>query len=431
MFGDAGLVADDLLRAQRDARRALGRQRQRLVAAVGVQRLRAAEHRRHRLHRDADDVVVGLLRGQRAAGGLRVEAQLLRARIGRAEAIFHDPRPQPPRRAELRDLLEEVVVRVEEERQPLPERIDVEPGLARRLDIGDRVGERERDFLHRRRSRFADVIPADRDRVPLRHFALAEREDVRDDPQRGLRRIDVGAARDVFLQDVVLNRARQLLRRHALALADRDVQRQQDDRRRVDRHRRRHLVERDAVEQRRHVVDRIDRHADAPDFARRQVVIAVVADLRRQIERDAQAADALRQQVAIALVGFRRGAEAGVLPHRPQPAAIHRRLDAAGERKFAWKGKVALGIERDQIFGPVKGFTGSFDGARRNLASYWLSVCLVGFFYLGFFRRDPQRSQEAAIVDRHVERLARDQRLRRPARPWPWRPRLRSGAVRD
>ena len=79
--------------------------------------------------RDAHDVVVGLLRGQRAAGGLRVEAQLLRARVGRAEPLLHDPRPQPPRRPELRDLLEEVVVRVEEERQPLAERVDVEPGV--------------------------------------------------------------------------------------------------------------------------------------------------------------------------------------------------------------------------------------------------------------------------------------------------------------
>ena len=129
---DAGLGGDDLLRAQRDARRFLGRQRQRLVAAVAVQRLRAAEHRRQRLQRDADDVVVGLLRGQRAAGGLRVEAQLLRARIRRAEPVAHDARPQPPRRAELRDLLEKVVVRVEEEREALPERVDVEPGVDRR-----------------------------------------------------------------------------------------------------------------------------------------------------------------------------------------------------------------------------------------------------------------------------------------------------------
>ena len=79
----AALVRDDLLRAQRDARRFLGRQRQRLVAAVAVQRLRAAEHRRQRLQRHPHDVVVRLLRGERAAGGLRVEAQLLRPRVGR------------------------------------------------------------------------------------------------------------------------------------------------------------------------------------------------------------------------------------------------------------------------------------------------------------------------------------------------------------
>ena len=40
------LVGDDLLRAQRDAHRVLGRNRERLVHAVGVQALGAAEHGR-------------------------------------------------------------------------------------------------------------------------------------------------------------------------------------------------------------------------------------------------------------------------------------------------------------------------------------------------------------------------------------------------
>ena len=80
-----------------------------------------------RLQRDPHDVVVRLLRGQRAAGRLGVEAQLLRARIGRAEAVAHDARPQAPRRAELGDLLEEVVVGVEEERQPLAELLTSSP----------------------------------------------------------------------------------------------------------------------------------------------------------------------------------------------------------------------------------------------------------------------------------------------------------------
>ena len=165
--------------------RVFGGQRQRLVAAVGVQRLRAAEHRGQRLQRDAHDVVVGLLRGQRAAGRLRVEAQLQRPRVGGAEAVAHDPRPQAAGGAELGDLFEEVVVGVEEERQPLAERVRRRarrrPPPARRRCA---LAQRERHLLHRRRAGLADVVAADRDRVPLRHLALAVGEDVGDDPQR-------------------------------------------------------------------------------------------------------------------------------------------------------------------------------------------------------------------------------------------------------
>ena len=217
-----------------------------------------------------------------------------------------------------------------------PKRFDVEPGVERRLHVRDRVGEREGDLLDRRRAGFADVIPADRDRVPV--AAARARSNakmsvtIRSDGRGG---IDVGAARDVLLEDVVLNRARQRRGGDALPSRDGDVEREQDDRRRVDRHRRRHAVERDAVEELRHVLDRVDRDADAADLARGQRVVGVVAHLRRQVEGDAQAADALREQVAVAPVRLGGGAEPGVLPHRPEPAAVHRRLDAAGEREGA------------------------------------------------------------------------------------------------
>ena len=200
--------------------------------------------------------------------------------------------------------------------------------------------ERERHFLDRGRARLADVIAADRDRVPVRELALAEGEDVGDDPERRARRIDVGAARDVFLEDVVLDRPRQPRQAHTLPPRDRDVQRQQDDRSRVDRHRRRDAIERNAVEQRRHVVDRVDRDADPPHFALRERVVRVVAHLGRQIEGDAQAVDALGEQIPIAGVGFGGGAEPGVLAHGPQPAAIHGRLDATGVRKFTRKAEI-------------------------------------------------------------------------------------------
>ena len=67
----------------------LGGQRERLVQGVGVQRLGAAQHRRERLDRRAHDVVDRLLGGQRAAGGLGVEAQHPGARVPGAVALAH------------------------------------------------------------------------------------------------------------------------------------------------------------------------------------------------------------------------------------------------------------------------------------------------------------------------------------------------------
>ena len=79
--GGAGLVGEHLLGAQGDPGRALGRQRQRLVEAVGVQRLGAAADGGEALQGDADDVDLGLLGLQRDAAGLGVEADLHRVRV--------------------------------------------------------------------------------------------------------------------------------------------------------------------------------------------------------------------------------------------------------------------------------------------------------------------------------------------------------------
>ncbi len=83
-----------------------------------MQRLRAAQDGGQRLNGDPDDVVLRLLSRQSAAGGLSVEAQLEGILVLGSETLSHDLSPQPPRRAELGHLLQEVVVHVEEERQP-------------------------------------------------------------------------------------------------------------------------------------------------------------------------------------------------------------------------------------------------------------------------------------------------------------------------
>src|SRR5439155_5013103 len=106
-----------------------------------------------------------------------VEAKLPRPRAFRLEPVAHHMRPDSTRRAVLRDLLEEIAVRVEEEGQPRREGIDVESGVDAVLHILDAVAQREGELLRGGGARFADVVPAHRDGVPARHTLDAEGED--------------------------------------------------------------------------------------------------------------------------------------------------------------------------------------------------------------------------------------------------------------
>ena len=306
-----------------------------------MQRLRAAQHRGERLERGADDVVIRLLGGERGAAGLGVEAQHHRAGVFRLEALLGDARPEAAGGAELGDLLQAEAVAGEEEGEAGGKLVELEPGGETGFDVGDGVRHGEADLLRRCAAGLAHVVAADADRVPGRQLIFAVGKDIGDKPDGGAGREDVGAAGDVLLQDVVLRGAADLSQVSALPLGHRHVEREQDRCRGVDRHRRRHLLERNAVEQRLHVAQRADRDAYLADFALRQRVVRVVADLGRQVERYRQAGLALPQQILIALVRLFRRTEAGVLAHRPEPAAIHRRLDAS--RIGVAAGKAELG----------------------------------------------------------------------------------------
>ena len=348
--GRARLVHEDLLRAQREGRGALGRQRERLVEAVRVHRLSPAVDRRERLCRDADEVVLGLLRRQRRAARLRVEAERLCLLARGAEAVAHDRRPEATRGPELRHLLQHVVVGVEEEGEARAEGVRREPRGDRRLAVGDPVRDGERELLRRRRTRLADVVPGDRDRVPPGDPLGAVGEEVGREPHRGPRREDVVAARDVLLEHVVLHGAAERLAGDAL-LGRRELVTEEEERGgRVDRHRGRHPVERQPREQTLHVVDGVDRDARAPDLAVGDGIVGVVAELRREVEGDREAGLPPLQEVVEARVRLLGGAEPGVLAHRPGTAAVHIRVRAARERELAG----SLG-RPGRVLGPVDG----------------------------------------------------------------------------
>src|SRR5689334_8401157 len=113
------------------------------------------------------------------------------------ETLAHDARPQTARRAVFRNFFQQVVVRIEEEREAWRKIVDFQSGFQSRFDVSDRISKGEGDLLDRGRAGFANMIAADRNRVPLRHFTRAKRERIGNQSQTRLRWKDVSPARDV------------------------------------------------------------------------------------------------------------------------------------------------------------------------------------------------------------------------------------------
>ncbi len=116
-------------------------------------------------------------------------------------------------------------MRIEEEREARRKVIHIQPGIDRRLDVGNAVRQREGNFLYSRAPGLPDMVAADADGIPPGHLICRKAEGIGDQAHGGPRRKDIGTPGHVFLQNVVLNRAPELRRRHALRLRDGDVHR--------------------------------------------------------------------------------------------------------------------------------------------------------------------------------------------------------------
>ena len=249
-------------------------------------------------------------------------------------------------------------------------------------------------------------------------------ENVGDDAHGRADGIDVGAAGDVFLEDVVLHGAGEFCEVGALLFGDGDVQAEKNGGGGVDGHRGGDFFERDAVEERFHVFERIDGDADFADFAERERMIGVHADLRGQIEGHGESGSGLAEQIAIALVGFGGGAEAGVLAHGPEAAAVHGGINAAGVGKFAGiaEGGFGIGVWPDllgvEAVDGEAGERGEVRSLRSRGAWFWsddfcvnlgvteISVCRSGTTYRGLGRNGYSLRARRNEVTQKTERAA-------------------------
>ena len=91
-----------------------------------------------------------------------------------------------------------------------------------------------------------------------------------------------------------------------------------------------------------------------PDLSHSEGVVGIEPDLRRQVEGHAQSGGAIAQQILVAAVRFFGIAHAGVLPHGPQAATIHRGLHAAGVGELPGEVEIAVVIPAFQIGRCVK-----------------------------------------------------------------------------
>jgi len=159
------------------------------------------------------------------------------------------------------------------------------------------------------RIQFRDVLQRVGDRVGRQAHARPRRERVR-------------TAAHIFLENVVLDRAPELLLSDPLLLGRDDIQREQPRGRGVRRDRGVHLRQRNAMQQRPHVALVRDRDADLANLAQRELVVRVIANLSRQIKRDRQPSLTLRQIHPVQLIRALGVRVPGVRTHHPRPIRL-------------------------------------------------------------------------------------------------------------
>ena len=335
--GRARFLGQEQLRVAGNARREIGGECERLVERIGVQRLRSALGCRHRLDAGACHVVEDILRRQTPAARLAMGAQAQRTLVLRIKTL-DELGPEHAGRPHLRHFHEKVHADGPEERKPWREFVDGQTGRDTGPRILQPIGQRVGEFEIGGGSCLLHVIAGYRDRIELRHPLGCVSENIGDDFHRGGGRIDKGVPHHELLENVVLDRAAEFFGRNALFFTGHDIERHDRQDRAIHGHRHAHLVERNAVEQGSHVVDRIDgdtRHANVTSDAR---VIGIITAMRGEIEGDRQPHLPGGEIAAVEGIRIFRRGESCILPDGPGLRGVHRRVGTTQIRRRSGPG---------------------------------------------------------------------------------------------
>ncbi len=214
------------------------------------------------------------------------------------------------------------------------------------------------------------MVAADGNGIVTRHVLGTVGDNVGDDPHGGAGGINVGIARQKFLEDVVLDGAGQQFPLDALLLGSHDIPGQNGQHGAVHGHGHGNFFQGNLVEKNLHVFDGVNRHAGFADVARDAGMVGVIAPVGGQVKGHGQAGLSRGKVFPVELVRFPGGGKSRVLTDGPGLVGVHGGRWPAQVRGLT-RQRID-GIQAFQIFGgidrfddnafrrfPVKGFEGS------------------------------------------------------------------------
>mmetsp|Transcript_24008 Transcript_24008/g.44062 ORF Transcript_24008/g.44062 Transcript_24008/m.44062 type:complete len:371 (-) Transcript_24008:5902-7014(-) len=331
-FQKVSFIGHDLLHPHRPLLIPGARQAKGFIPSWQLHRTRAGLFRQghgQHLNQNAVDVVFGLLFRQAQRIDLHAITEAAEFRIADAIARLANLVPQIDEGTHFAHLGDKSDACIHKERNATHHGREISWINARLQFVqnGRGCGKRESQFLFRGRASLLQVIGTHVHGVPFRNVRIAVFGHVRDHLKAGFRRANIGSARQVFLDQIVLHSALQGCRVRALFLGHRNIKRQEPRGRRIDRHRRIHLLQRNVLKEAPHIAQMRNGYADFAHFAARQDVIAVISGLRWQIKGDAQPGLPFGQVGTVERVGRRSGGVTGI--GADQPGAVflgHRNL---------------------------------------------------------------------------------------------------------
>ena len=251
---------------------------------------------------------------------------------------LHHLRPEQPRRAQLCHFHEVIHADGKEEGQARGKGIDIKARGNTGAHIFQTISKRVGKLQIRRGASFLHVIAGHRNEVEFRHVMGAIAKDIRNDPHRGRRRIDIGVAHHEFFQHIILDGASQCLGRHTLLASGTDEQSKHRQDRAIHRHRDTHPVQRNIAEQCVHIRNRINRHPGHANIISDQIIIRIIPAVRWQIEGHRQPHLPSGKIAPVESVGLLSRRETGILADCPGPRCIHGRIGAAQKWRRPWHG---------------------------------------------------------------------------------------------